>query len=111
MISALKQATVLLQLSEKRFSQLMSFGLGTSSSVTPLLDSLLLSLLTKIKCGTEPMAQAIHTLFLLQAQLREGGRSLLHLHICFNGTAASPGSPIKQREKEGRRAHGDTVLL
>lgn len=99
MISALKQATALLQLSEERFSQLMSCGLGASSSVTPLLDSLLLSLLTKIKCGTEPglRLSTPHFYFRLSS---EGGRSLLHLHIRFDGTAAAPGSPILDNIRE-----------
>lgn len=35
----------------------------------------------------------------------------LHLEIGLHGTPATPGAPIKKREKESRRGHWDTVLL
>lgn len=37
--------------------------------------------------------------------------SLLHLEISFDGTTAPSGAPIKERKKEGRGGHGDTVLV
>lgn len=81
MIFALKQAIVLLQLSERDFPS-MSCGPGTSSSVTSTSE-------------TGPQAQAL-SLLLFQVQFNADTleASLFHLHIGFNGTAAPPGSPI-----------------
>lgn len=73
------------QLSGERVPQLMSLGPGTASLQFHFRTQLLLSLLTKIKCGTEPTSQAkISCLFLSQVQLKEG----IHFFIFMSASMA-----------------------